>query len=274
MAEISPPELPERADTEWPLSALSEDVRSAIAQATANFTTHLERGHDCWVLTLDPSARENIPRLLATLRGESALLLDQLIDITALDSPAESPRFTLVYHLLGMHHNIRLRVKCTLEENQTAPSVTRVFPCANWYEREVWDMFGIAFSEHPDLRRILTDYGFEGHPLRKDFPLTGHLEVRYDESRKEVVYEPVALMQAYRNFDFESPWEEITRLFAKDTEDKDAEGAGTEGKDAEGAGTEGTDSEGKDIKAKPSQEKDPKTQNAPDSQNNTPQHNA
>ena len=217
MAEIIPPELPERAESEWPQSALSEDVRSTIAEIAAGFSAELQSGNDCWVIILAEKSRAELPRLLAELRAESALLLDQLIDITALDTPADTPRFVMVYHLLGMHHNIRLRVKCSVAEGEPMPSVTRVFPCANWYEREVWDMFGIAFTEHPDLRRILTDYGFEGHPLRKDFPLTGHLEVRYDEARKEVVYEPVALMQAYRSFDFESPWEEITRLFAKNT---------------------------------------------------------
>ena len=214
MAEL--PEMPERAEVGYPDSALSEEFRVAIAEVASGFASQLVKGRDCWTLILEPSERGELPRLLATLRAEPALLLEQLTDITALDDPAGSPRFTLVYHLLGMHHNLRLRVKCGVGEGESAPSVTRVFACADWYEREVWDMFGIAFTEHPDLRRILTDYGFEGHPLRKDFPLTGHLEVRYDEERKEVIYEPVSLMQAYRSFDFESPWEEIARLFNKE----------------------------------------------------------
>ena len=130
-----------------------------------------------------------------------------LIDITAIDYPAEEKRFTLVYHYLSMQQNIRVRIKSSIKEGQIIPSITKLFPAANWFEREVFDMYGILFSNHPDMRRILTDYGFQGHPLRKDFPTTGYLELRYDQERKKVVYEPVKLTQEYRRFDFMSPWE-------------------------------------------------------------------
>ena len=130
-----------------------------------------------------------------------------LIDITAIDFPSEEKRFTLVYHYLSMQQNIRIRLKSSIKEGQIVPSITNLFPAANWFEREVFDMYGILFSNHPDMRRILTDYGFQGHPLRKDFPTTGYLELRYDQERKKVVYEPVKLTQEYRRFDFMSPWE-------------------------------------------------------------------
>ena len=130
-----------------------------------------------------------------------------LIDITAVDWPERDKRFDVVWHLLSMHRNQRIRVKAAVEEDQMVPSVVTVWPAANWYERETFDMFGILFSGHPDLRRLLTDYGFRGHPLRKDFPTTGYTEVRYDEALKRVVYEPVKLVQEYRQFDFLSPWE-------------------------------------------------------------------
>jgi NADH-quinone oxidoreductase subunit C len=130
-----------------------------------------------------------------------------LIDITAVDWPERAERFDVVWHLLSMHRNQRIRVKAAVEEDQMVPSAVSVWPAANWYERETFDMFGILFSGHPDLRRLLTDYGFRGHPLRKDFPTTGYTEVRYDEALKRVVYEPVKLVQEYRQFDFLSPWE-------------------------------------------------------------------
>ncbi|MCE2521687.1 MAG: NADH-quinone oxidoreductase subunit C [Rhodobacteraceae bacterium] len=130
-----------------------------------------------------------------------------LIDITAVDFPGREKRFDVVYHFLSMELNQRIRVKVALRENEVIPSITEVHPSANWFEREVFDMYGVLFSGHPDLRRILTDYGFKGHPLRKDFPLTGFTEVRYDEKYKRVVYEPVELVQEFRQFDFMSPWE-------------------------------------------------------------------
>jgi len=131
----------------------------------------------------------------------------QLIDITAVDYHHRDKRFNIVYLLLSHENNLRIIVNTSTRENETIPSITKIFPSANWMEREVFDMYGILFGDHPDLRRILTDYGFAGHPLRKDFPLTGHTEVRYSEEKKKVVTEPVKLDQEYRNFDFESPWE-------------------------------------------------------------------
>jgi NADH-quinone oxidoreductase subunit C len=131
----------------------------------------------------------------------------QLLDITAVDYPNRSMRFDVVYHLLSMTRNQRLRVVAATDETKAVPSIASVYPNSDWYEREAFDMFGVLFSDHPDLRRLLTDYGFEGHPLRKDFPMTGYLEVRYDEAQKRVIYEPVKLTQEYRRFDFLSPWE-------------------------------------------------------------------
>ncbi|PZX17642.1 NADH dehydrogenase subunit C [Palleronia aestuarii] len=141
------------------------------------------------------------------LRSDSTCRFTTLIDITAVDHPERDARFDLVYHFLSMYQNHRIRVKVAVREDEMVPSITGPFPAANWFEREVFDMFGILFTGHPDLRRILTDYGFRGHPLRKDFPTTGYTEVRYDETAKRVVYEPVSLVQEYRQFDFMSPWE-------------------------------------------------------------------
>jgi NADH-quinone oxidoreductase subunit C len=157
-----------------------------------------------------------IVRVLTWLRDEPSLLFRELIDVCGVDWPGREPRFDVVYHLLSLHHNQRIRVKVRTDEATPVPSVTSVFPTAGWFEREAWDMFGILFSDHPDLRRILTDYGFDGHPLRKDFPLTGYVEVRYDEELKRVVYEPVQLRQDFRNFDFLSPWEGIQEMLPGD----------------------------------------------------------
>ena len=131
----------------------------------------------------------------------------QLIDITAVDYPKKAKRFKLVYLLLSHENNLRILININIDEKTHVPSITKIFPSANWMEREVFDMYGVSFKDHPDLRRILTDYGFKGYPLRKDFPLTGHTEVRYSEEHKKVIYEPVKLDQEYRHFDFESPWE-------------------------------------------------------------------
>ena len=131
----------------------------------------------------------------------------QLIDITAVDYPEKEKRFKLVYLLLSHENNLRILININIDEKTHVPSITKIFPSANWMEREVFDMYGVSFKDHPDLRRILTDYGFKGYPLRKDFPLTGHTEVRYSEEHKKVIYEPVKLDQEYRHFDFESPWE-------------------------------------------------------------------
>jgi len=152
-----------------------------------------------------------ICRVLTFLRDDAGCLFEQLTDISAVDFPEREQRFEVVYQLLSLKQNRRLRVKCAAEEELPVPSVAGVHPTATWFERETWDMFGIFFSDNPDLRRILTDYGFEGHPLRKDFPLTGYVEVRYDDEQKRVVYEPVKLTQDFRTFDFLSPWEGMTR---------------------------------------------------------------
>ncbi|MEM6825546.1 MAG: NADH-quinone oxidoreductase subunit C [Pseudomonadota bacterium] len=141
------------------------------------------------------------------LKTDRSCRFSTLVDITAVDHPEREARFDVVYHFLSMYENHRIRVKLRVREDDMVPSIVRVHPSANWFEREVFDMFGILFSGHPDLRRILTDYGFRGYPLRKDFPTTGYTEVRYDEAQKRVVYEPVSLVQEYRQFDFMSPWE-------------------------------------------------------------------
>ncbi len=141
------------------------------------------------------------------LKTNNKCRFKQLIDITAVDYPEKEKRFKLVYLLLSHENNLRILININIDEKTHVPSITKIFPSANWMEREVFDMYGISFKNHPDLRRILTDYGFEGYPLRKDFPLTGHTEVRYSEEHKKVIYEPVKLDQEYRHFDFESPWE-------------------------------------------------------------------
>ena len=149
----------------------------------------------------------NLLDLMAHLKGDPSTRMTSLVDITAVDHPERADRFDLVYHLLSMYTNGRIRVKAHVADTAMVPSLISVYPAANWFERDVYDLFGILFSGHPDLRRILTDYGFRGHPLRKDFPTTGYTEVRYDEVQKRVVYEPVKLVQEYRQFDFMSPWE-------------------------------------------------------------------
>lgn len=148
-----------------------------------------------------------VPNLLTFLRDNGNCMCKVLIDLFGVDYPDRTERFEIVYSLLSLKHNHRIFVKTQVEEKTHVPSVAKVFPCAVWFEREVWDMYGVQFDNNPDLRRILTDYGFEGHPLRKDFPLTGYVEVRYDPAKQRVVYEPVKLPQEFRNFDFMSPWE-------------------------------------------------------------------
>ncbi|TRO96082.1 NADH-quinone oxidoreductase subunit C [Glycocaulis profundi] len=151
--------------------------------------------------------RDRIVKVLTFLRDDAACRFTSLIDICGVDWPSRTERFDVVYHLLSMHHNQRIRVTLQTDEDTPVPSTVEVFPASNWFEREAFDMYGVLFDSHPDLRRILTDYGFHGHPLRKDFPLTGFTEVRYDEAEKRVVYQPVSLVQEYRDFDFLSPWE-------------------------------------------------------------------
>ena len=169
---------------------------------------------DCvlsWEVTHGALSMEVTPQNLAGfvefLKTDATCRFTTLVDITAVDYPGRAKRFDVIYHFLSMYQNQRIRLRVALREGEMIPSITSVHPSANWFEREVYDMFGILFSGHPDLRRILTDYGFRGHPLRKDFPTTGYTEMRYDEAQKRVVYEPVSLSQEYRQFDFMSPWE-------------------------------------------------------------------
>ncbi len=177
---------------------------------------------------------EGIVKMLIFLRDDVNCRFKQLVDVCGVDYPEREPRFEIVYNLLSLTNNSRIRVKVEAAEDTPVPSVTGVFSSANWWEREVWDLYGVYFSDHPDLRRILTDYGFEGHPMRKDFPLTGYVEVRYDEEQKRVVYEPVKLTQEFRNFDFLSPWEGVQRLLPGD--EKAFEGDSGAEKTAEGKG--------------------------------------
>ena len=166
-------------------------------------------------ITVNP---EELISTLEFLKDNDICQFRQLTDIAGVDFPERLNRFDIVYHFLSFKNNVRIRVKTEISENSAIQSITQIFPAANWFEREAFDMYGIQFTDHPDLRRILTDYGFEGYPLRKDFPLTGNVEVRYDEIEKKVIYEPVKLQQDYRNFDIQSPWEGTKYTEKKDTE--------------------------------------------------------
>lgn len=171
--------------------------------------------------------RPAIVKVLTFLRDDTNCRFEQLMDVTAVDYPEREERLEVVYNLLSLKHNLRVRVKLATDEDTPVPSVVGVYSAANWFERETWDMYGVFFSDHPDLRRILTDYGFEGHPFRKDFPLTGYVEVRYDDDQKRVVYEPVTLTQDFRTFDFLSPWEGMTGVMLPGDEKAEAPKAGT-----------------------------------------------
>ena len=184
-----------------------ESLQTLSAHITAALGEHC---HGAYIthdqLTLEVP-REAIQEAIRFLRDDKACEFRMLVDIAGVDYPAEVERFAVVYHLLSHTHNTRIRVKLFTDALTPVPSIVALHPSAGWYEREAWDLYGILFSDNPDLRRILTDYGFDGHPLRKDFPLTGYVELRYDPEKKAVVYEPVNLPQAYRNFDYQSPWE-------------------------------------------------------------------
>ncbi len=187
---------------------VAEVQLDVIAEHLAEVDNHIFRS--CEIIDGELEVRVDAADLisaLTTLRDDRHAAFTQLIDLTAVDYPERHKRFDVVYLLLSMVNNMRLRLVVSVGEGQTVPSATGVFMSANWAEREVWDMFGVFFAGHPDLRRLLTDYGFEGHPLRKDFPLTGHVEVRYDDTQRRVVNEPVHLTQEFRDFDFLSPWE-------------------------------------------------------------------
>jgi NADH-quinone oxidoreductase subunit C len=185
-------------------SAALDDLRETIALRQQAAVLAAEVGRGELTVTIAPAT---IADFVGWLRADPNCRFTTLIDITAIDWPGREKRFDIVYHFLSMHLNQRVRVRAEVREAEIVPSIVEEFPSANWYEREVFDMYGILFSGHPDLRRILTDYGFRGHPLRKDFPTTGYVELRYDEKQKRVVYEPVKLTQEYRLFDFMSPWE-------------------------------------------------------------------
>jgi NADH-quinone oxidoreductase subunit C len=183
------------------LTALAAAVKAAVADG-AVMDTKLAIGE----LTLLIN-RARIAEVTKFLRDDPAWRFKTLIDLCGADYPDRAERFEVVYHFLSVHNNLRVRLKTWTDSSSPVPSIVGLFPAANWYEREAYDLYGILFEGHPDLRRLLTDYGFRGHPLRKDFPLTGFVEVRYDEEQKRVVYEPVKLPQEFRNFDFLSPWE-------------------------------------------------------------------
>ncbi|CUH44409.1 MULTISPECIES: NADH-quinone oxidoreductase subunit C [Ruegeria] len=186
-----------------------------MSEALKELGTQLELKRTDCVLSWDVThgelnvdvALSNVVEFIEFLKSDRGCQFSTLVDITGVDYPERAKRFDVVYHFLSMYQNQRIRLRVSIREEDMVPSIVDVHPSANWFEREVFDMFGILFSGHPDLRRILTDYGFRGYPLRKDFPTTGYTEVRYDEAQKRVVYEPVSLVQEYRQFDFMSPWE-------------------------------------------------------------------
>jgi len=180
------------------------DLEKKINSELTTKINSSEIKHNQIYLTIDS---EDIIDVILFLKTSENTKFRQLVDITAVDYPENDKRFNLVYLLLSHEFNTRIIIQSSINENEVVPTITKIYPAANWMEREVFDMYGINFKDHPDLRRILTDYGFEGFPLRKDFPLTGHNEVRYSEDEKKVIYEPVKLEQNYRNFDYESPWE-------------------------------------------------------------------
>ena len=202
-----------------------------MSEALQELGNHLEmKRSDCvlsWevafgelTVTIAPSSLVSFVDFLKT---DGASKFSSLVDITAVDYPTRAKRFDVIYHFLSMYQNHRIRMRTQIREDEMVPSIIDVYPASNWFEREIFDMFGILFTGHPDLRRILTDYGFRGYPLRKDFPTTGYTEVRYDEVQKRVVYEPVSLVQEYRQFDFMSPWEGAQYILPGD--DKAKEGA-------------------------------------------------
>ena len=184
-----------------------KDLKSLEQLINSELTTKINSSvikHNELKLLID---NQDLHNVILFIKNDSRIKFRQLIDITAVDYPENENRFKLIYFLLSHENNLRLNIEFYIKENDLVSSITSIFPSANWMEREVFDMYGISFNDHPDLRRILTDYNFKGHPLRKDFPLTGHNEVRYNEENKKVIYEPVKLEQNYRNFDYESPWE-------------------------------------------------------------------
>ena len=191
------------------LSDLEKIINSGLTTNVKRSETKFDQ------LYIDIETKDIISTILF-LKTNEKCKFKQLIDITAVDYPNREKRFKIIYLLLSHENNLRIIINTYLDEKISIPSITKIFPSANWMEREIFDMYGLTFADHPDLRRILTDYGFEGYPLRKDFPLTGHIEVRYSENKKKVISEPVKLDQEYRDFDFESPWEG-TKYISQDT---------------------------------------------------------
>lgn len=191
----------------------AEIIKSALAEHFPDKLPVFSEAYGELTVTV---AREDIIDVLSFLRDAPSCRFTQLIDLCGVDYPERVERFEVVYHLLSMRDNMRVRVKLRCGEKDLVPSAISVYPAANWFEREVFDMYGVLFADHPDLRRILTDYTFSGYPLRKDFPLTGFTELRYDEAQKRTVYEPVTLTQDFRNFDYAGPWEGVRRLFEED----------------------------------------------------------
>jgi NADH-quinone oxidoreductase subunit C len=186
------------------MDEMLDKLGATIADALPGLITSRVLLHGELTLTAAPG---DIVKLATFLRDDERCQFWSIIDITAIDWPGRAQRFDVVYHFLSPKQNLRIRVKVAVDETTPVPSISGVFPGANWFERETYDLYGVVFTGHPDMRRLLTDYGFEGHPLRKDFPLTGFVEVRYDDEQKRVVYEPVRLTQEFRSFDFLSPWE-------------------------------------------------------------------
>lgn len=195
------------ADLSAHLTTLGEQVAASLPPG-AVLDAHVARGAEL-VIRIH---RDQVRTIMAVLRADPRFAFEQCMDICGVDFPERVERFEVVWNLLSLTHNHRIRVITSTDADTPVPSVTAIWATAGWFEREAWDMYGIVFEGHVDLRRLLTDYGFQGHPLRKDFPLTGHVEVRYDPERREVVYEPVKLQQDFRNFDFLSPWEGMTTL--------------------------------------------------------------
>lgn len=198
-----------------------QDLGEHISGALEQEVLETEVAFDELMVTV---RRDAIVKVLTFLRDDANCQFKILVDVCGVDYPEREDRFDVVYNMLSLTHNRRVRVKLHTNEDTPVPSVVDVFAAANWFEREAWDLYGIMFADHPDLRRILTDYGFEGHPLRKDFPLTGHVEVRYDDEQKRVVYEPVKLVQDFRRFDFLSPWEGTETVLPGDEKAEGGEG--------------------------------------------------
>jgi NADH-quinone oxidoreductase subunit C len=196
------------------------DIASLATLVATKLGSHILASNTAYGELTIEVAHDKIVEVLTTLRDDAETRFVNFIDLTAADYPEREKRFEVVYHLLSPYKNTRIRVKCATSESDVVPSTIGVFPAANWFEREVFDLYGIMFSGHPDLRRILTDYGFQGHPLRKDFPTTGYVEVRYDDDAKRVVYEPVKLVQEFRQFDYLSPWEGAEYLLPGDEKAK------------------------------------------------------